>query len=377
MRLVYLSPVFARSYAQRPHFAVEAWLKLGASRVAWLDPYPVRLPRWQDLRRGRRGLHDQGTRLDPRVSVLGVRSLPIEPLPGGSWVNRHVAWRQTLRTLQEFVAGEPWVLGAGRPCALALTLLRELRPDASFYDAMDNFPEFHQGLSRRSLARCEAQLAEQVDLIVASSDFLVEKFARRGLRVARVLNGYPMSSLAAWHPPADRPLVLGYLGSVGRWFDWPTVLRLARQLPQAQIELVGPCMNPPPTGLPSSISLLPACPQGEAAGHLARFSAGLIPFSKNPLTDGVDPIKYYEYRASGLPVLTTSFGQMNSRGEQDGVYFLDREEPLPAVVAKALAQTPDERSIAQFRRENDWAMRFNQPDAFCSLLPRDMLRRSA
>ena len=53
---------------------------------------------------------------------------------------------------------------------------------------MDNFPEFHRGLSRRAMRRHEDAVAAEVDLVVASSTFLAEKFARRGLRVEKVLN---------------------------------------------------------------------------------------------------------------------------------------------------------------------------------------------
>ena len=36
----------------------------------------------------------------------------------------------------------------------------------------------------------------------------------------------------------------------------------------------------------------------------------------------MDPVKYYEYRGMGLPVLTTRFGQMASRTRADGVYTI-------------------------------------------------------
>ena len=136
--------------------------------------------------------------------------------------------------------------------------------------------------------------------------------------------------------------VLGYLGCIGRWFDWPLVIRLAEALPQARIELVGPCSCRRPKQLPANVRLLPACKQSEAAGHLARFSAGLIPFRSNALTAGVDPIKYYDYRAAGLPVLSTRFGEMALRGRDDGVYFLDQADNLAETVSAALdhATTP-------------------------------------
>jgi hypothetical protein len=140
--------------------------------------------------------------------------------------------------------------------------------------------------------------------------------------------------------------------------DWPLVVRLAEQQPGVTVELIGPCPCRPPRKLPPNIKLLPACPQTEAAEHLARFSAGLIPFESNALTAGVDPIKYYEYRGAGLPVLSTRFGEMAHRGEDDGVYFIDRADDLPALVDKSLQREFSEKEILRFRRENDWDERF-------------------
>ena len=209
-------------------------------------------------------------------------------------------------------------MGIGRPCALALAALGRLQLAATFYDAMDNFPEFHRGLSRWAVRRHEDAVAAKVNLIVASSTFLAEKFARRGLRVEKVSNACeytrpeggrageeggrrkaeggsgpsarngrsdivnhsspipnsqspiaccPPSALC---PPSSSP-VLGYLGCIAHWFDWPLVIRLAETFPQMRIELVGPCTAAPPERLPANVRLLPACQQSHAAGHLARF----------------------------------------------------------------------------------------------------------
>ncbi len=190
---------------------------------------------------------------------------------------------------------------------------------------MDNFPEFHRGLSRRSMGRHEDAIAAEVDFVIASSTFLAEKFARRGLAVEKVLNAFESTSRTAIckESSVESP-VLGYLGCLGHWFDWPLVIRLAEAMPAARIELIGPVAAAPPKHLPAGVRILPPCRQTEVAGHLARFAAGLIPFQNNALTAGVDPIKFYEYRAAGLPVLSTSFGEMAIRGRDDGVYFLDR-----------------------------------------------------
>jgi hypothetical protein len=387
---------------------VRAWLEWGVESVLWVNPYPCRLPQWQDLRR-RGGLGGQGSPLDPRIRVLDVPALPIEPLPLGSWLNRRLLGSNAWQEIEHFASGgadipgcqenrnrqgrqeclphrRELLLGIGRPCDLALTAIRRLRPAGSFFDAMDNFPEFHRGLSRRAMRRREDAVAAEVDLVVASSTFLAEKFASRGLRVEKLLNACEIndecqleheerahhSSFINHHSP-----VLGYLGCIGRWFDWPLVIRLAEALPEVQIELVGPCVVPPPKPLPTNVRLLPACKQSETASRLSRFSAGLIPFRNDALTAGVDPIKYYDYRAAGLPVLSTRFGEMALRGRDDGVYFLDHAGDKAATVSAALGHRHDAAETIRFRRDNNWTSRFSQSNGLRSLLPASRIRRAA
>jgi hypothetical protein len=376
MNLLYFAPVFARSYAQRPHFTVEHWLELGAESVLWVEPYPVRLPRLSDVFRPR-GIYDQSTALDPQIRVLRVPALPIEPLPGGSWLNRRLLWSAAWRQMTDFSAGGSLVIGIGRPSALALHALRNLPDSAAFYEAMDNFPEFHTGLSRLSMRRHEDAIASEVDLVLTSSTFLAEKFFQRGLRVEKMLNACTPDTLPIRKPNCAARPILGFVGCLGDWIDWLLLLRLADQLSEVDIELVGPLAARPPESLPSNIRVLPPCKQHEVGLHLKRFSAGLIPFRLTSLTAGMDPIKFYEYRAAGLPVLSTAFGQMSYRGADDGVYFLDRQEDLRPVVQGALDEPFDLRAIEQFRRANDWRYRFRQADPFRCLLPKRAMRPAA
>ena len=98
--------------------------------------------------------------------------------------------------------------------------------------------------------------------------------------------------------------------------------------------------------------------------HMERFSVGLIPFKRTRLTDGVDPIKYYEYRAMGLPVLTTAFGEMAGRGIGDDTYFMDAERDLGREATAALNRATDPASVARFRIEDTWDRRFEAARLF-------------
>jgi hypothetical protein len=178
-------------------------------------------------------------------------------------------------------------------------------------------------------------------------------------------NASEMSLLPA--PPktshAGRP-VLGYVGCIGSWFDWPLVHRLAETSPDASVHIVGPCFSRPPRPLPGNVTLFPACTHEQAIDHLKHFSVGLIPFKRTRLTDAVDPIKYYEYRGMGLPVLTARFGEMTQRGVSEDTYFMEAGPCLPAAVSAALSRRPDAAAIAEFRRQNTWNRRFEATRLF-------------
>ena len=369
LRLIYFSPVFWSSFRQRPHFMAAHFIGRMGGRVLWVDPYPNRLPRLADLRRGG-GIHNQRTEVPPGLTVVSPRALPIEPLPGGSWLNRHGPWRDAQRQITTFAIDANGdgglIIGIGRPSRLALETLDSVAPPFSFFDAMDDFPEFYSGISRRSMDKVESAVAQRVNRIWASSSFLVDKFRQRGLgeRVSAVFNAFDNANFGA--PQQQRPQtpVLGYVGTISDWFDWGLVSRLASARPDCRVRLVGPVFTAVPADLPDNVELLPPCSQPEVEGHLEGFSVGLIPFQSNPLTCGVDPLKYYEYRAKGLGVLSTRFGEMALRGEQDGVFAADDGSDLGAMVERALAFRPSLEQLTGWRERNDWSARFGTAGLF-------------
>jgi hypothetical protein len=202
--------------------------------------------------------------------------------------------------------------------------------------------------------------------IWASSSFLAEKFRGRGLgeRLSTVFNAFDNANFGP--PQRQRPQqpVLGYVGTISDWFDWTLVKALARARPDCRVRLVGPVFTAVPADLPDNVELLPPCAQPEVEAHLEGFSVGLIPFQSNPLTRGVDPLKYYEYRAKGLGVLSTRFGEMARRGERDGVFVADGDSDLTAMIARALAFRPSLDELHRWREHNDWSARFGKAGLF-------------
>ena len=352
--LVYFAPVAWDSYLQRPHYVARHVLA-GGGRVLWIDPYPTRFPMLRDLRR-RAGTTLRTPRPDG-LSVIAPRALPLEPLPAGQALNHALFGRALLERLRAECAGQTVTVGIGRPSSLALRALEVLRPSWSVFDALDDFPQFYDGAAQRAVAELESAIAERVQVVLTPSTGLWNKFAARGARRVMVPNACDMGALPP--VPASRPAppMVGFVGCISTWFDWPLVDRLAREMPQVPFELSGPCFEGPSAPLPSNVQLLPACTHDVAVQRMARFSVGLIPFRRNRLTAGVDPIKYYEYRGLGMPVLTTRFGEMALRGERDGVFFAEEAGALATTLERA-ARPLAHADVEAFRRAHSWERRF-------------------
>ncbi|MCI0667795.1 MAG: glycosyl transferase [Methylococcaceae bacterium] len=254
----------------------------------------------------------------------------------------------------------PALLAIGKPSVLALLVLNRLKGIKSVYDAMDDFPAFYKGLSRAALRSRENQLVRKVTHLLVSSTSLKDRWSKIRADVRLVHNG-----LDAKITPKKRSaiagkenIVLGYVGTIGTWFDWNWVASLAEARPLDVVRLVGPVSEPCLSGLPGNIEMLPPCDHQRALRYMQEFDVGLIPFKRNPLTDSVDPIKYYEYRALGLPVVSTNFGEMAFRDGQEGIFLSHGVGDIKVLVGKALDYNPDGEAIRQFAASNSWEVRF-------------------
>lgn len=358
-RLIYFSSVPFASYAQRPHFMVDAFSEGGFDSVLWVDPYPTRFPAWTDLARVRSKGDAAPCSRSGSVKVIRPIALPIEPLPGSGFVNGLLGWREVRLELMSFAReSEHCVLAIGRPSKLAQWALEHVPHARSLVDVLDNFPAFYRGLSKRSMqARLYAVCRRATDVYCSSSQ-IAEDVRKIREDAVVVLNGYSTDRLPE-PSPAEQRRCIGYVGSIAEWFDWPLVCALAASLPEVTIRLIGPEFISRPSDLPPNIEFLGERPQPEIAHLVREFAVGLIPFVRNDLTAGVDPIKYYEYRSMGLPVWSTAFGEMQWRGPADGVSHVSRDTDWRKLWAdNQSAAVPSLDAVTSFRREIDWGQRF-------------------
>jgi hypothetical protein len=226
---------------------------------------------------------------------------------------------------------------------------------------MDDFPAFYDGISKNSMRLKEEEIARGVASIWVSSDALNEKFSDFKSKTYQVCNACAMETLPISINRLARSerVILGYVGTIGRWFDWDLVFAIANAAPSMTIRLIGPVHVALPKEIPANVEFIESCSHELAIFHMEQFDVGLIPFKINELTMSVDPIKYYEYHALGLPVLSSKFGQMSSLGVKEGVWLICQSTNFVSVIEAAMAMDMSMSEINDFRINNSWASRFN------------------
>ena len=364
MRLVYFSPVPWDSFEQRPHKFVKWFHSRFGGRVFWVEPYPGRLPRAEDFRWFALRREGASSSCPSWLWVMRRRVFPLEPIPILRNVNRWL-WRELVAEIARFVDSERALIVVGKPSMLAVEVLGKCRGSgvATIYDAMDDFPMFYSGLSRWTMGKMEAALVEGVDRVWCSSHALYDKIADVRCDAVLVPNALDRSTMSRSRniveSHGNERRVFGYVGTIGAWFDWEWVITLAGCFPEDEVRVIGPIHASPPAPLPSNIHLLPPCEQRVALEKMRAFDVALIPFLINGLTASVDPVKYYEYRGLGLPVVSTRFGEMSHRGAEPGVFLSRAYNDIRRVVEKALGFRDDEEQTRMFCETNNWPRRFD------------------
>jgi len=190
--------------------------------------------------------------------------------------------------------------------------LPKCRPGLVVYDALD-LPagEF------AAWAPYVPRLRKLADIIFAVSPELQRQNARHHGNVNLLPNGvdYDHFARAAGNdlpvppdlPGGGQPLV-GFSGTLAEWLNWGLVKQIARLLPKYSFVFIGPpLLGKDSEALPrrQNIHYLGHRDYAVLPAYFAQFAALILPFKLNAVTQASDPVKLYEYLASGKPVVAT------------------------------------------------------------------------
>jgi len=99
---------------------------------------------------------------------------------------------------------------------------------------------------------------------------------------------------------------------VHEWIDLDLLSYMAKRHPEWSIVLVGRVASIWRPGKLPNVHWLSGRPYASLPGYAKGFSAAILPFKINRLTESVNPIKLREYLAAGLPVVSTPLPEVKA-----------------------------------------------------------------
>jgi glycosyltransferase involved in cell wall biosynthesis len=305
--------------------------------------------------------------LEPGIAELHVH-LPLEPV----FHHRPLSPAETdrivsaIRILYRFNSSRRLIQIVSFP--VWSELAQRLREEFRFpivYDCHDTLAGF-RGIAPELLEE-EHKLMAHSDLVIFSALKLRhDNLARQPELAAKSMllrNAVDANWLARGVPEKNsEKVVIGYLGALDFWFDKVAVESAARQHPEWEFRLIGRVEDPAIERLRAlpNIRLTGEVPHRELLQHLSEFRAGLIPFLRNELTLGTNPIKLYEYFSYGLPVVSARLPEIEEFG--DAVHLADTPEQWGERLEQALAE--DSPALRERRRDlvrrETWQLRASQ-----------------
>jgi glycosyltransferase involved in cell wall biosynthesis len=216
------------------------------------------------------------------------------------------------------------------------------------YHCIDDFTAVTYPLvSSTTIADMEADQCRQVDYIFTRTQSLTKNKKKLNQQTHYLPGGVDTVQFDPTQIQPDTTItqlprpIIGFVGTFDNRVDVDLLQQAATVLPDYTIIFVGPikhhvASNKAIYNLPNVV-FLPAQPHTAVPAIIAAFDICLIPYQRNPYTQGLSPIKLYEYLAMGKPVIGTRLPYLER--EQEHIWLVDTAKEFIDSIQK-LAKQP-------------------------------------
>ncbi|HHB91260.1 MAG TPA: glycosyltransferase family 1 protein, partial [Anaerolineae bacterium] len=345
------------------------------NRVLFVEPTPYLRPVMAEVRK--RGLRALGERVffAPQENLWVYRTPNRYPISGKPLLQQ-LTFALRKRHLRAILAR----LGMKRPILWIFRydlgeMVGHLDEKLVIYHAVDEYagyvlaesdPQRHVRAQR--VRAMEQHLLQRADIVFVSAATLLEAKRRWNPNTFFVPNGVDYHHFA--QPPARLPADIaslpppriGYAGAINEKLDLSLLAALARQRPDWSLVLVGPILFKRADALTAlralpNVHFLGRKPLAELPAYMHSFDVSLMPYAHNLWTENINPLKLYEYLATGRPIVSTDIPAV--RDFRDVIRIADNREAFLQAVEEALIhdRAEDAQRRQAIARQHTWDQR--------------------
>ena len=291
------------------------------NKVLWVNSIGLRRPAAtvHDVNRIMRKVRQfcQGpVAISPNMRVLTPLVIPFHGLPGSQTLNELLISRYVRAHARKF-GMDHFQLWSFLPTTAPL--VRHLKPDKVIYYCVDEWSAFTY-LDGRLMRNLENSMIAQSNLVITSAEALYQSKQHLHPHTYLVPHGVDSEHFAGVRSQATevapelkdlpRP-VIGFWGLIHEWIDFELLEHVAKRHPEWSLVLIGKTDVDCATlrKLPN-VHFVGQRQYSSLPGYAKGFTAAILPFKMNRLTENVNPIKLQEYLAAGLPVVSTALPEV-------------------------------------------------------------------
>lgn len=366
MKVLYISLVDWFWIKQRPQQICEELSKKG-NNVDFFCKIP-----WRPTNKGYSHTNDNKSKkrifkVNPNLRILRQFVLPVSSLLTIRKINNILLGKRISKLLK---ANKYDVMILTHPSQVDLLKSKSLDHVKIIYDCMDDQLRDQTGKSLERSKKMEESLINLSNSVVCSSLHLVHVLQERYSTTSKfqvINNGVDFNRFAVKPTrvindttfETEKGLRITYVGTVGTWFDFDTINRLALSIKNASFFIVGPINTTIPSEMESNVRFLGSCPYSEVPNYLWKSDILIMPFIVNKTVESVNPVKLYEYLATGKPVLCVKYGETL---QFEKVLYLykspsEAEIKLKEIINKLSEQNNHVAERRSFAKANDWEKR--------------------
>lgn len=226
---------------------------------------------------------------------------------------------------------------------------------ALVYDCVDRHAAYKGMINADVVNAMEKDLASSADQVFATASGLFETLSKYNENAVMLPNGVNFehfNSAAGGDLPIPADIkdvphpIIGFSGMLQECIDYAAIEEIAKTRPDWSVVLVGGTM--PDVNLDylkkyPNVHFLGMKKYADMPAYIASFDVCLNVFRSGELSKDVSPLKFFEYLASGKPVVSTPQPEQ-VLGYSDSVYIAYETAEMVKKCEEALAEENDEKT---------------------------------
>ncbi len=240
------------------------------------------------------------------------------------------------------------------------------------YDCVDRHSAYKGMINPAVVDKQEEDLAKKADYVFCTAEGLRETLEQYNDNVSMIPNGAAYEIFSQVADGEEKPVdpekpVFGFVGMLQECIDYDCIEALAKQYPEGEVRLIGrtlPGVDLSHLEKYPNVKFCGLVPQKELPEKIREFDVCLNVFREGRLSKDVSPLKFYEYLATGKPVVSTR-EPLQVSDFADVVHVASGLEEFMAKCEEALHETEPTRSEKakkrmEYGRQCSWDERVKQ-----------------